>query len=330
MAKQVTQSGEGDARLQQRGARRMLESKSRLEVRNQAEDGLSAELVLEGPIWSSAMAFEGEISPANVRKALEEIGEVGRLDVYLSSLGGDPWAAQAIHAALKRFEAEVVVHLDGMVASGATIIALAADRVIAHPYSTFMIHAASLLLIGWFNSQELRETADVSDKIDQSVVATYQAKTGLDADELKAMMDSETWLVGKEIIDAGFADEIDEEVEAAASIEGDTLTIGNRQFDLSPYRNRPSIGQHLDVDPDPGSVHISGLKEVTANQFRDALASALGFTIKDQRESSAGDPPAEPPPTPGASVAPQRGRSFYAHRVAMRRNEQRQRELMSK
>src|SRR5690606_16950944 len=155
MAARNLQSGEGEARLQQRGARRMLETPSRIEVRNQSKESKRAELVLEGPIWRSDLAFEGEISPANVRRALEEIGDVDRLDVYLSSPGGDPWAAQAIHATLKRYDAQVVVHLDGLVASAATIIALGADRVIAHGYSTWMIHSASALLIGWFNAEEL-------------------------------------------------------------------------------------------------------------------------------------------------------------------------------
>lgn len=329
VAKKTTQIEEGDVRLQQRAARRMLQTPSRLEVRNAADEPKRGELVLEGPIWRSDWAFEGEISPANVRKAIEEMGDVDRIDIYLSSPGGDPWAAQAIHALLKRQKAEVVAHLDGLVASAATIVALGADRVVAHSYSTFMIHAASALLIGWFNAEELRDTAGTMDQLDRSIAAVYQSKTGGEIAEIKAMMDAESWFVGSEIVEAGFADDLDDaDLEVAASIDGDTLRIGDREFDLSCYQNRPAIGRtYDDVKPEP--VHTDGLKEVTANQFRDALAEALGFKIKDNPdvdEDVTQEPPAQSA-EPAINEAPRRGRSFYAHQVALNRNRQKAKEL---
>src|SRR5690606_26684787 len=122
VAKKTTQIEEGDVRLQQRAARRMLQTPSRLEVRNAADEPKRGELVLEGPIWRSDWAFVGYISVANVRKAIEEMIYVDRNEIYLSSLGYITLAAQVIHALLYLQKSEYVAQLDGLVASAPTIV----------------------------------------------------------------------------------------------------------------------------------------------------------------------------------------------------------------
>jgi hypothetical protein len=55
------------------------------------------------------------------------------------------------------------------------------------------------------NANDLRKTADVLDKYLERMLPDYSASTGKTVDELKPLLDAETWYVGQEIIDHGFA-----------------------------------------------------------------------------------------------------------------------------
>lgn len=240
-----------------------LEPYGSIEVRALAE-GEKAELVLDGPVWPSEWAFPGEISPANVRNALDELGDVKRVDIYLNSPGGDPYSGHAIHGMLRRFDAEVYIHIEGIAASAASIMAVGADKLVVLPNSTLMIHSASTLMIGWFNSQELRKEAAVLEQVDKAIVAAYAMKTGRSEDELRAMVEAETWMVGQEIVDEGFADVLagdaeDESVKASAAgprvssvireedIEEALETAGEALDTVGPSDE----GKPADFEPDP-------------------------------------------------------------------------------
>lgn len=191
-----------------------------IEVRNLV-DGESAQLVMDGPVWPSEWAFPGEISPANVRQALEDVGDVDALYIYLNSPGGDPFAGHAIHGMLGRYAGKVHIHIEGLAASAASIIAVGADNLVVYPNSTLMIHSALVVMIGWFNAGDLRKEAEVLDQVDQALVAAYRMKTGRDEEVLRDMVHAETWLVGREIVDEGFADELvggDDAPTAQASV----------------------------------------------------------------------------------------------------------------
>lgn len=207
-----------------------LEPYGRIEVRA-LDEGDKAELVLDGPVWPSEWAYPDEISPANVRKALDKVGDVERLDIYLNSLGGDPYSGHAIHGMLRRCAADVYIHIEGIAASAASIIAVGADKLVVTPNSTFMIHSASTLMIGWFNAQEMRKETSVLEKVDKAIVAAYVMKTGRSEDELRSMVEAETWLVGKEIVDEGFADVLvgdGEPVTASASAGRAALPVPDK------------------------------------------------------------------------------------------------------
>ena len=60
------------------------------------------------------------------------------------------------------------------------------------------------------NAAEFRKLADDLDKIEESAIAAYRAKTGLDDEGLKELLDAETWLTAAEAVEMGFADEIEE------------------------------------------------------------------------------------------------------------------------
>ena len=156
-----------------------------------------------------------------MRLALEEI--TGDIELRINSGGGDVFEGQAIYSLLedykRRNNARVVVHIDALAASIASIIAMAGDEIVISDGGMMMIHQP------WTpesagNASELRETADVLDKGSATLVSIYVNRTGLEPDTIVSLMDEETWLTASEAITLGFADTLASASEVtAASIQ---------------------------------------------------------------------------------------------------------------
>jgi ATP-dependent Clp protease, protease subunit len=146
------------------------------------------------------------VSAASVAAAIALAGQADTLHVYINSPGGDIFEARAIMAELRRYAGKTVAHIDSLCASAATSIAIACNQVEMSEGAFFMIHNASCL--AWGDKSALRETADLLEKIEGSIVADYTGKTGKDDVEIIRMMDEETWFSASEALDHGFIDSI--------------------------------------------------------------------------------------------------------------------------
>lgn len=128
------------------------------------------------------------------------------INVRINSPGGDVFDGMAIFNALRRHDAKVVSHIDGLAASIASVIALAGEEVHIADNAFFMIHNPFALTIG--TAAELRKTADVLDKVGGQILNIYRSKTGKTDAEIQQWMDSETWFNSGEAKVAGFIDNI--------------------------------------------------------------------------------------------------------------------------
>lgn len=143
------------------------------------------------------------------------------LNLSINSPGGDVFAGIAIYNALRMHGADVNVRIMGVAASAASLIAMAGTT-ITMPENTFlMVHNPWTFAMG--NADELRDMADVLDKISSSLVGTYVARTGKSEDEIKQMLADETWLTATEAVEAGFADEVEAILKVAALFDLDRL-----------------------------------------------------------------------------------------------------------
>lgn len=145
--------------------------------------------------------------PADIRKATAELtDENEELKVIINSPGGDVQAGQEIYSILKDIKNPVTINVQSMAASAASMIAMAGDTVKMSPVALLMIHNASTCTSGDY--RDMQHTADVLQTVNTAIMQAYIAKTGKSEDELKAMMDKETWLTANQCIEHGFADEI--------------------------------------------------------------------------------------------------------------------------
>lgn len=147
------------------------------------------------------------------------------INLRINSPGGDVFDARAIATALKAHPSNIVASIDGLAASAATYVALAADEVEIADGAFLMIHQSWSLAFG--NATDFRALADLLDKIDVAIVNDYAKKTGKTQDELMAWMAAETWFTAQEALDNGFVDRLMESATA------------NNQWDLAAYDHAP-------------------------------------------------------------------------------------------
>lgn len=163
-------------------------------------------------------ASDVDTSAVSFRNALKDLGEVDTLNVHINSPGGSVYDGVAIFNMLRQHKASVTVHIDGLAASIASVIAMSGDKVVMPSNSMMMIHNAMSVSIG--NANDMRKMADDLEKINESVINSYIAKNPeLDREYLKVLMDDETWLTASEAYELGLVDVIDEPVAAVASID---------------------------------------------------------------------------------------------------------------
>lgn len=146
--------------------------------------------------------------PSNIKDVISTLENGEDLTVIINSGGGDVVSGQEIYSMLKKISGEhkVTVEVQSMAASAASMIAMAGDVVKMSPVALLMIHNASTCTAGDY--RDMQHTAEVLQTVNAAIVEAYKAKTGMDEDTLKNMMDHETWLTANQCLENGFADAI--------------------------------------------------------------------------------------------------------------------------
>lgn len=171
--------------------------------------------------------------------------DTSEIELHVNSPGGNVWDGVAIYNSLKMHAAEVTVYVDALAASAASFIAQAGDKIIMARNAQMMIHDASAMAFG--NAEDMREVADVLDRISNNIADIYAFNAGGTLTEWRDLMKEEVWFTAEEAVENGLADEMldqaDMEAEAATN-KWDLSTIFNyagRAQAPSPVKVRESI-----------------------------------------------------------------------------------------
>ena len=189
-----------------------------MEIKNSTDE--NAELFIYGDIVSDQWSkWEDEDTcPQDITNFLKEIDKFKDIDIYINSGGGSVFAGIAIYNQLKRHKGNKVVHIDGIAASIASVIACAGDKVIIPRASQFMIHKPSSSYF-WtsMNADELRKDADTLDTCQKSIASIYMdnVKEGVTEDKINELINAETWFTGNDVTEY-FNFEVEETGEAVA------------------------------------------------------------------------------------------------------------------
>ena len=198
---------------------------------DEAEITLYGDIVSQRPVdWWTGEPVDGQfIMLSEFLEDIKAVEKVSRLTVRIHSVGGHAYDSMAIHNRLKELKAHVTVIVDGVAMSGGSLIMCAGDTVRINAGSLVMIHECWGFMFGGYSASELRKIAESNAAVDRVQAAIYNAKTGIPEAELLGLMAAETYMTGKEALEKGFADELNEAAPApdfAASADRQTLFMG--------------------------------------------------------------------------------------------------------
>lgn len=145
------------------------------------------------------------VTASRIAGALRSLGGAD-VTVNINSPGGDMFEGLAIYNLLREYEGRVTVKVLGLAASAASVIAMAGDDVQIGRGAFLMIHNCWVYAMG--NRHDLAQIAADMEPFDKAMSDIYQARSGLDADTVDAMMDGETYIGGSEAVEKGFADSL--------------------------------------------------------------------------------------------------------------------------
>lgn len=184
-----------------------------------ADYGSSADIFIYDSIGGDGLTAK------SFAEELKKVGLVDKLNVFINSDGGSVFEGMTIHEHLRRHPAHITVHVDGIAASIASVIALAGDEIRMAANAMMMVHDPWMTTTG--TADELQKSAELINKVKEQIIKVYMRRTGSDRDVIVDLMAQETWMDAAEAIALGFADEVSEPQQLAAS------------YDLSRFKNPP-------------------------------------------------------------------------------------------
>lgn len=156
----------------------------------------SADLYIYGEIVDNTdwKWDDSDVMPDDVKNTLEKVNGLETLNIYINSPGGSVFSGLAIYNMLKRNSSKKIVHIDGLAASIASVIALAGDEVHMPSNAFMMIHKPWSGI--WGNADDMREVAGRLDILQSGLMKSYEEsiRDGINIEEIEEMVNKETWL----------------------------------------------------------------------------------------------------------------------------------------
>jgi ATP-dependent Clp protease, protease subunit len=215
------------------------------------------------------------VTPEDFVKELNDLS-ADTVHIRFNSPGGSVFDGTAMFNAIKQHKSKTVAHVDGLAASIASVIALGADEVRMAENAFMMIHEPWSMVMG--NADDMREEADLLDKVGGTIMNTYVKKTSMKESEIKDLVQSETWMTAKDALEMGFIDSI----EADAGDEKAKATL----FDLNVFSNVPA--QLIGERETPTAREVEKILKnsgFSASQAKEILAKGFNDGPKEnQRE----------------------------------------------
>lgn len=162
-------------------------------------------------------------------RQLKEL-KAATLKVRINSGGGSLFDGVAIYNALKLYKGKIVVYIDALAASAASIIAMAGSERIMPGNTMLMIHNSISYADG--NAKDFSQMANLLSQLDAAMATTYVSATGQNIEKIRQMMDNETWLSAKDALELGFATSVVDDIPVSASISDKFLAINGVEFNL--------------------------------------------------------------------------------------------------
>jgi len=267
---------------------------------NMSADGEQAEVMVYSQIVSRKWRQEDpEVTAIDFDKILKDAKAKGakRLHMRINSPGGNVYQAVAMRAMLLRggFD-EITATIEGLCASAATLLtSLPGMKVVIADGSSFMIHNPMCGVYG--TSAEMLHEAERLQKMEKDCHRIYAERSGKTEDEIKDMMDKETWMTAKEAVKNGFCDEVLKGAQAVACVTEEQMEAMQRMYRSVPEMavqqpETPSVSTAGGSSTTPAASENTSnqeesnmeIKDITMDQLRAENPELLNQAIAAERQ----------------------------------------------
>ena len=225
----------------------------------------------------------GGITANRVKQQLDANKDAKSIKVLMNTPGGDAFEGLAIQSLLKRTGLQVDIEIIGLCASAGTVIAMSGNTIRIHEGGMFMIHPAWTVAMG--SKSDMRQTADFLEKVDGSILDIYVRRTGRTADDVRTLVEAETWMTAHEAVAEKFATD----VIAAKSGESSDAKSGKAKSMTQPNPElSPTPPAHAETTPPvAASAETTAPVAVAPPAAAPALAPVIDSELSDDERAVA-------------------------------------------
>ena len=177
---------------------------------------LNGDIIDNGDEWDCPC-----VSPNMLKEFIDGLTENEDIEIEITSFGGSCTAGNAMVSMLRSASANghrTIAHVVSIAASMASVVACACDELIIDSNAFMMIHLPYTCVEG--NYEQIRKEADTLELFTKSLVSVYRSKFNLTDEEIIALLQAETWILGDDAETYGLKctiNKVDGELKVAAS-----------------------------------------------------------------------------------------------------------------
>ncbi len=203
--------------------KRATDRKEHRPIRVRALDRDTAEILIYDVIGF-------ELTAKEFAQEVKDLGDVSQINVRINSPGGDIFDGMAIYNILFRHPAKIIVDVDGIAASIASVIAMAGDEIRMAKSSMMMLHRAWGVVVG--HADDMVTMAAVLVKLDGQIADVYAQRSRNSSKRMHEIMAAETWLTAGEAVAAGLADSVTNQETVSDRMDAEAVAVRMRMLDL--------------------------------------------------------------------------------------------------
>lgn len=181
---------------------------------------LYGEIVTDDTDWWTGEKDETLVGLQSFKKELDNLGNISDLNIFMNTPGGEVFVATTICSMLQRLKdsgTKIHTYVDGLCASAGTFILMMGDDINIYENSVIMIHKPTNYCYG--NAIDFQKCIDVLDTIENStMIPLYMKKSKVDQEEIKELINEESWLGAEQIDEVFNVNLIKEQKQVAASV----------------------------------------------------------------------------------------------------------------
>ncbi|KAI5912314.1 Clp protease ClpP [Azoarcus sp. PA01] len=250
----------------------------------------------EAPAEVAIRGYIGEwgVNDRDFIAQVEALGDVKELTVRINSRGGEVDHALAIFNFLRAHAARVTVRVDGVAMSSGSIIAMAGDEIIMPANTVMMIHNPWNYAAG--TAKDLRKAADDLEAFEAALLETYVARTGKSADEIRALLDEDTYMTAAEALEHGFCDTVEAIGKKSAAAHAFACALGIPAAVLAKIQQIESTadegGDPASGDPaaaagNPDPAHVTLATQINTIAVAHGLGDHVAAWLLDDQIATA-------------------------------------------